>query len=115
MRSRSVVTALLSFTAGVAVSVVARRLAGGRRTAMPVARPVTAPAAAPTAVAGPVAEVPADRQAVVLPFSRPVPAAPDRPAAPARCGESGGRTKAGAPCASRATSGGRCHHHRVAA
>ena len=30
-------------------------------------------------------------------------------------GENGGRTKAGAPCAARATSGGRCHHHRIAA
>jgi hypothetical protein len=55
-----------------------------------------------------------DREAVVLTFSpRPVPA----PAAqqPARCGDAGGRTKAGAPCAARATAGGRCHHHRVAA
>ncbi len=115
MRSRSVVTVLLTFTAGVAASAVARRLAGRRRTAMPVPRPAAAPAAVPAAVAGPVAEVPADHKAVVLPFSRPVPAAPTRPAAPARCGESGGRTKAGAPCAARATAGGRCHHHRIAA
>jgi hypothetical protein len=41
--------------------------------------------------------------------------APAQPAAPARCGDNGGRTKAGAPCAARATAGGRCHHHRLAA
>jgi hypothetical protein len=32
-----------------------------------------------------------------------------------RCGETGGVTKAGAPCAARATARGRCHHHRLAA
>ena len=60
---------------------------------------------------------------VVLPFARPVPAPPVAsapvatvPAAgPARCGDSGGRTKAGAPCGARATADGRCHHHRQAA
>ena len=115
MRSRSVVTTLLTFTAGVAVSVVARRLAGRRRSQV-----VVSPAAAPAPAAVPsvpavASESVADRQAVVLPFTRPVPAAPVQSATPARCGESGGITKAGLPCASRATSAGRCHHHRLAA
>jgi hypothetical protein len=55
--------------------------------------------------------------AVVLPFPRrPAEELAPRPAAaPVRCGDTGGRTKAGAPCAARATVGGRCHHHRLAA
>ncbi len=114
MRSRSVVTALLSLTAGVAVSVVARRLAARRPAA--TARAAAAPIDVTAAPAAPVA----DQDAVVLPFTRQLPPAPEMPAPeipapPARCGENGGRTKAGAPCAARATSGGRCHHHRVAA
>jgi hypothetical protein len=108
MRSRSVVPALLTLAAGVAASAVARRLAARRRTTRMPARAV-APAPAP--IAEPVAE----RDAVVLPFTRPAAPAPVQPAAPARCGEFGGRTKAGAPCGARATSGGRCHHHRLAA
>jgi hypothetical protein len=109
MRSRSVVSALLVLTAGAAASVVARRLA--RRRPVAVTAPI-APAA--IAVAPPVAAV-AERDAVVLPFTRPAAPAPAQPATPVRCGETGGVTKAGAPCAARATAGGRCHHHRLAA
>jgi hypothetical protein len=124
MRSRSVVTTLLTLTAGVAVSAVARRLAARRRAQISLVRTaaatpaVVAPAPAPAdvpAVAVVPAEPAADRQGVVLPFTRPAPVAPAQKATPARCGENGGRTKAGAPCAARATSGGRCHHHRAAA
>src|SRR3954447_10103619 len=102
MRSRRAVSALLVAAAGLAVSTAVRRFTA-RRTAS--ARVVETPA--------PVVPVVAGRDAVVLAFPRPV-AAP-QPAVPARCGDSGGRTKAGAPCAARATSGGRCHHHRLAA
>jgi hypothetical protein len=105
MRRSPLATALVVLTAGVTASAV-RRLAARRRAAAAAvaARVPAAPAPAP---------VPA-RDAVVLPFTRPVaPAA--APAAPARCGDSGGLTRAGAPCAARATAGGRCHHHRVAA
>jgi hypothetical protein len=67
----------------------------------------------------PLVEHEQEHDAVVLPFVRPAAAVPvpvpEQPAAPARCGDSGGRTKAGAPCAARATSNGRCHHHPVAA
>ena len=54
------------------------------------------------------------RAARPTPATTPLPAAP-AVAAPARCGDSGGRTKAGAPCGARATAGGRCHHHPLAA
>lgn len=52
---------------------------------------------------------------VVLPFLRPVPHAPEpvQSGAPARCGDSGGQTKAGTPCAVRVTAGSRCRHHQV--
>jgi hypothetical protein len=102
MRSRRAVSALLVAAAGLAVSTAVRRFAA-RRTAP--ARVVETPA--------PVVPVVAERDAVILTFPRP--AAAPQPAAPARCGDSGGRTKAGAPCAARASSGGRCHHHRLAA
>jgi len=102
MRSR-VVTALVVTAAGLTVSAALRRFRG-RRAATPAA-PVSA---APAPVAPP-----ADRDAVILAFPRP--AAAPQPSAPARCGDSGGRTKAGAPCAARAAAGGRCHHHRLAA
>ena len=105
---RTVATALVSFAAGLAARAVLRRLAD-RRNPVPIAAPA------------PVASVP-DRDAVVLAFPPRVVAVETRtsetrtsPAAPVRCGDNGGRTKAGAPCGSRATSGGRCHHHRVAA
>jgi hypothetical protein len=91
--------------------VVARRLA--RRRAAADAAPVLSAPVAVTSAAS-VAPV-ADRDAVVLPFTRPAAPAPAQPATPPRCGETGGVTKAGAPCAARATAGGRCHHHRLAA
>ncbi|MBM7804352.1 hypothetical protein JOD57_000189 [Geodermatophilus bullaregiensis] len=106
MRASSVATALAAFAAGMTASAALRRLAAHRAPAPAAA----APACSPDAVTG------TDRDAVVLPFSRPVPVpAPARPAGPARCGDSGGRTKAGAPCAARAAAGGRCHHHPLAA
>ena len=108
MRPRSVVSALLVLTAGAAASVVARRLVARRR-------PVAAPVAAAPVLTETVAVSSPEHDAVVLPFTRPAAPAPAPQPAPARCGDSGGRTKAGAPCAGRATSGGRCHHHRVAA
>jgi len=105
MRSR-VVTALVVTAAGLTVSAALRRFRGRR---------VSAPAAMVPVPAAPVVPV-AVRDAVILPFPRPAAApAPAQPAAPARCGDNGGRTKAGAPCAARATAGGRCHHHRLAA
>ena len=104
MRASHVATALAAFTAGLTAATALHRRAG---------RAVPAPvrAAAPAAVA-------VARDAVVLPFPRPaVPVEQvERPAArPARCGDSGGRTRAGAPCGARATAGGRCHHHPLAA
>jgi hypothetical protein len=105
---RRSVTVLVVVTAGLAARAAVRSLAR-RRAAAAVPVAVTRPAA-------PVAVVAPRPDAVVLPFPRRAPAAPaPAPAAPARCGETGGRTKAGAPCAARATAGGRCHHHRVAA
>jgi hypothetical protein len=117
MRTRSAVPVLVAFSVGLTAAAAVRRFVDRRRHAVV---PATAPAApvAPPVVLREAVGVEAVREAVVLPFARPVappaqPAVP--PALPARCGESGGRTKAGAPCASRATSGGRCHHHRIAA
>ena len=119
MRSRSVVPVLVALSAGVTAAAAVRRFVGRRRAsavlAVPAvpAPPVVAPAA-PVAVQDAVG-VEAVREAVVLPFTRPVAPAPAQPSLPARCGDSGGRTKAGAPCGARATSEGRCHHHRIAA
>jgi hypothetical protein len=104
------VVALTGLATGL-TALVALRHRAGRRSPAParIAEPVpAAPATFPV------------RDGVVLPFARPVPAAatapqPVRPAHPARCGETGGRTKAGAPCAARASAAGRCHHHQVAA
>jgi hypothetical protein len=74
------------------------------------------PAGTAAAPAAPVDALP-EHEGVVLPFVRPASTAPAPvlPAAPARCGDSGGVTKAGTPCAARATATGRCHHHRLAA
>ncbi|MGY1786162.1 hypothetical protein [Geodermatophilus sp. SYSU D00698] len=111
MRASHVATALAAFTAGLTAASALHRRAG---------RPVRAPlvhtgvdtAVEPAAPAR-------TRDAVVLPFPRPaLPAEQvvEQPAArPARCGDTGGVTRAGAPCAARATSGGRCHHHPLAA
>ena len=119
MRSRRVATVLVVVSAGLAATAAVRLVsrAAARRTAGPAA-PVTLAVPALTAPerTAPAAAAP-QRDAVVLPFARPVAvvAVPPAAATRARCGDNGGRTKAGAPCGARATSGGRCHHHRIAA
>ena len=109
MRASHVATALAAFTAGLTAASALHR-----RAARPVAAPAAVPATVPAA-----AELPAvvEQDAVVLPFPRPaLPVERAVPAStPARCGDSGGVTKAGAPCAARATNAGRCHHHPLAA
>jgi hypothetical protein len=104
MRTSHAATALAAFTAGVTVTATLRRLSGHRLPANPT---VTAlPSVAPSL----------DHDAVVLPFARPVAGPEPRLLeSPARCGDSGGLTKAGAPCGARATTGSRCHHHPMAA
>jgi hypothetical protein len=108
MRASHVATALAAFTAGLTAASALHRRAG--RPVPSVETVVeTAPAQVPATV---------ERDAVVLPFPRPaLPAeqVPAQPARPARCGDSGGVTKAGTPCGARATGGGRCHHHPLAA
>ena len=113
MRASHVATALAAFTAGLTAASALHRRAG---------RLVAAPA--PAVVPVPEAAAAEDVDAVVLPFVRPAVEQPAeqsavqpsvQPAGPARCGDSGGVTKAGAPCGARATSGGRCHHHPLAA
>ncbi|TFV63006.1 hypothetical protein E4P41_05680 [Geodermatophilus sp. DF01-2] len=103
MRASHVATALAAFLAGSTAATVLHRRA---------TRP------APEAVALPAAPV-EEHDAVVLPFPHPVvvasAVAASAVSAPARCGDSGGRTKAGAPCGARATAGGRCRHHPLAA
>jgi hypothetical protein len=111
--SHAAATTVAALTAGLTAAVALRRRAGRRASASALAT-----AAAPLPVVPIVAVVPVPcRDGVVLPFVRPVPAAPtpQLPARPARCGDSGGQTKAGAPCAARAATAGRCHHHHVAA
>jgi hypothetical protein len=112
MRSRHVATTLAAVTVGLSAAAALYRRA---HPAVP-ATATTAPSALPPVAPAPVAPGPA-RDGVVLPFVRPVATtpAPQQPAGPARCGDSGGRTKAGTPCAARATTGGRCHHHPIAA
>jgi hypothetical protein len=102
MRTRSAATALAALTAGVTAAVALHRRAD-RRPIAPAAPPVAVP------------DLLLDTDAVVLPFVRPAVPAASVEQAPARCGDSGGRTKAGAPCGARATSTGRCHHHPIAA
>jgi hypothetical protein len=106
MRTRHVAT-FVALTGGLTAAAALHRRAGRR---LPVA---TTPVAAPR----PALALVEDREGVVLPFVRPAVAepAPEQPAAPARCRDTGGQTKAGAPCNARATANGRCHHHRVAA
>jgi len=113
MRSRRpVAVTLVALTAGLAASAVLRRIAARRRSAIAVQARV-APATPAPAPAEPVAPV-VDREAVVLTFT-PRPSAAPAAQQPVRCGDTGGRTKAGAPCAARATADGRCRHHRIAA
>lgn len=115
MRAKHVANALVVLAAGVSATVALRRFAGRRRAAM--IRPAV-PAVAPGSGVGPRPQArPVDEQdAVVLRFTPRAAAAPapEQPAAPARCGDTGGRTKAGAPCGARPTSAGRCHHHKIA-
>jgi hypothetical protein len=113
MRASHVATALAAFTAGLAAASALYRRAG---------RPAPVSATVPAALPATAQPVDGGQDAVVLPFARPAqPAAAPavqptvQPAAPARCGDTGGVTKAGAPCAARATSSGRCHHHPIAA
>ena len=112
MRTSHAVTAIAAFTAGVTAAAALRRRAGNRP---PVTAAVATTAVATTAVA--VETSLPDPDGVVLPFARRLPAgpAPEPLESPARCGDSGGRTKAGAPCGARTTGGGRCHHHPIAA
>lgn len=106
MRTSHAVTALAAFTAGLTVAATLRQLAGHRLLAEPAVTITALPSVAPSS----------DHDAVVLPFARPVAGpAPKLPESPARCGDSGGLTKAGAPCGARATTGSRCHHHPMAA
>ena len=107
MRLRHVATTVATVAAGLTAAAALRERAE-RRACVRVVAPAAAPAPIPTAV---------ESGGVVLPFVRPVTASPvsTAPAAPARCGDGGGRTKAGAPCGARATNDGRCHHHRLAA
>jgi hypothetical protein len=107
MRPSHVATALAAFIAGLTAAAALRRLAD---------RHMPATTAAPFAALPSVVSV-RDRDAVVLPFARPAVAEPrlEQPAAPGRCGDSGGLTKAGAPCGARGTTGGRCYHHPMAA
>ncbi|WP_369133637.1 hypothetical protein [Modestobacter sp. I12A-02662] len=103
MRTSHATTALAAFIAGLTTAAALRRLAGR----LPATAPIATDALLSTGT----------QDAVVLPFARPVVAGPalqPLPASPARCGDSGGRTKAGAPCGAR-TTGGRCHHHALAA
>src|SRR4051812_35413859 len=96
--------ALAPAPVGLAASAALRRLAARRRPL--VATPLPA---AP-------APVEPERDAVILPFARPAAAPiPAAPTTPARCGDSGGRTKAGAPCGARTADGSHCRHHAVAA
>jgi hypothetical protein len=110
MRTRHVAT-LAALTGGLTAAAALHRRAGRR---LPVRLPV---ATTPVAASRPALALVEDREGVVLPFVRPAVAepAPEQPAAPARCRDTGGQTKAGAPCNARATVAGRCHHHRVAA
>ena len=107
MRIRHAVTALAAFTAGLTAAATLRRRAGNRPPVAPTVTATAHPAVAPIQ----------DHDGVVLPFARRVLTGPasERLGSPARCGESGGRTKAGAPCGARTNPGGRCHHHPMAA
>jgi hypothetical protein len=107
MRTSHAATALAAFVAGLTAAATLPRFAGHRLT-VTAAITTTAPL-----LVAPVS----DRDAVVLPFARSVAAepVPQQLQSPLRCGDSGGRTKAGVPCGVRTTAGGRCHHHPMAA
>ncbi|MCW2743140.1 MAG: hypothetical protein JWR45_3562 [Blastococcus sp.] len=114
MRRTHAATALVVLSAGLTASAALRRSLAHRRH---TTSSISSTTSSTSSVLGTATATVPDVEAVVLPFARrvvPV-TVPGRPAAPARCGDGGGRTKAGAPCGLRATSGGRCHHHPVAA
>ena len=110
MRTSHVVTVLATVTAGLTAAAAWQRRTD-RRLPAAAAAPVQTSDATDSTAPRP------DQDGVVLPFVRRSVAAPapEQTVAPARCGDNGGQTKAGAPCAARATTSGRCHHHRVAA
>jgi hypothetical protein len=117
MRRSSV--ALVVLAAGLTASAAVRRVLAHRRGAGSPAAAHSVVPVVPVAVTPSATTVeqpaPAD-DAVVLPFTRRAVSVPATQSLGAiRCGDTGGRTKAGAPCAARGTSNGRCHHHRVAA
>ena len=106
MRTSHAATALAGFTAGLTAAAALRRLTGQRvNETMTAATDLSA-----------IGRVP-DHDAAALPFAHPVEAGtvPKQLKSPARCGESGGRTKTGASCGARTVTGGRCHNHPMAA
>jgi hypothetical protein len=107
MRTSHAAIALAAVTAGLTVAATLRRLAGLRLPLEPAVGTTTLPSVAPNR----------NYDTVVLPFARPVagPAPQLLLESPARCRDSGGQTKAGAPCGARTTPGSRCHHHPMAA
>jgi len=112
MRTSHAITAIAAFTAGATAAAALRRRAGSR----PPVTPAVATTAVATAAVAVETSLP-DPDGVVLAFARRLPTgpAPEPLESPTRCGDSGGRTKAGAPCGVRTTGGGRCHHHPIAA
>ena len=110
MRSSHVAATVAAISVGLTAAAALHRRTATRLSAT-TATTTSATAAVPVVVTAP------EQDGVVLPFVRPVAVAPapELPASPGRCGDNGGLTKAGAPCAARATAGGRCHHHRLAA
>lgn len=106
MRSRPALTTAVTLSAALTAAAVLVRRTGRRVTAT----------TSPVATVVPPEPVP-EQDGVVLPFLRPTPPAlaAVAPEQPMRCGNTGGRTKSGAPCAARATASGRCHHHPLAA
>ena len=112
MRSRHVAATVAALSVGLTAAAALHRRSATRRPATPAIRTTTT-----DAVAEPLVVTMPEHDGVVLPFVRPVATAPApvQPSTPARGGDTGGLTKAGAPRAARATAGGRCHHHRLAA
>jgi hypothetical protein len=136
MRTSHVATTLVAVTAGLTAATALHRrsgrplpvrafpaepaLADRSGVVLPFVRPLavapvgtasvgTAPVGSAPVGSAPVGSAPVGSAAA---WSTP---APGTRAAPARCGDGGGRTKAGAPCGARATAGERCHHHRLTA
>ncbi|SDO16644.1 hypothetical protein SAMN05428965_2969 [Geodermatophilus sp. DSM 45219] len=92
MRASHAATALAAFTAGLNVAATLRQLAVHRLPVEPSGTTTVLLAVAPSPA----------YDAVVLPFSRPVVGQmPQLPESRARFGDSGGLTRAGAPCGPR--------------